>query len=101
MTYTKCVKSFSKGKILEKKSQITVKEYYSIKELETPGKNIVRKVRNSFMYKDNNFILDTFNVGEVRVSVLIIQGHKDKKAVAMPDIITKNVVAEIACRFIR
>lgn len=101
MTYTKCVKAFSKGKILEKKSQITVKEYYSIKELQTPGKNIVRKVRNSFMYKDNNFVMDTFKVGDMNVSVLIIQGHKDKKTVAMPEIIAKNVVAEIACEFMR
>lgn len=54
------------------------------------------------MYFSNNFILDTFKVeGELVVSVLIIQGLKDKTKVEMPEIISKNIVAEIACEFIR
>ena len=102
MTYTKCVKSFLKGRISEKRSQITIKEYSSIRELEIAGKTVVKKTRSSFMYFSNNFILDTFKVeGGLVVSVLIIQGLKDKTKVEMPEIISKNIVAEIACKFIR
>lgn len=78
-----------------------MKEFYSIKDLETPGKQISRKTRNSFMYENNNFVIDSFKVGDLSLCMLIVQGHKDKKFVVIPDIILKNTVAEIACEIRR
>lgn len=102
MSYTKCIKSFLKGRITEKRSQIGVREYYSIRELEVPGKSVVKKTRSSFMYNGNNFILDTFTAADGLVaSVLVVQGLKDKKTIEMPDIISKNIVAEMACELSR
>lgn len=83
--------------MLEKKRQITVKEYYSLRELQTPSKNIVRKTRTSFMYHNNNFILDTFCVDGITASMLNIQGTKERKEIDIPDIISKNILAEISC----
>lgn len=101
VSYTKCEKTFDKGRISEKRRQISVKEYYSLRDLQTPGKNIVRKKRSSFMYEHNNFVLDTFSVDGKTVSVLIIQGHKDKREIKVPDIIKKNILEEISCELMR
>lgn len=78
-----------------------MKEFYSIQSLETPGKKILKKVRNSFMFENNNFVIDSFKVGDLSLCMLIIQGHKDKSSVVIPEIILKNTVAEIACKFKR
>ena len=101
MSFGKCVKLLKDGKVIENRSQISIKEYYSIKDLVTPGKIVIKKDRWSFMHAGNNFIVDTCEVDGLVFSVLIIQGHKDRKTVVIPEIIEKNIISEISCEINR
>ena len=91
LSFGKCSKELKNGKILERRSQITIKEYYSIKNLQTPWKIVIKKQRSSFMHAGNYFIMDTMEIAGLVFSVLVIQGHKDRKAVNIPDIIKNNI----------
>jgi len=91
----------SEGRILEKKRQISLREYLSVKELYAPNKMIVHKTRCSFMYKNNNFILDTMNLNGLNFSILVIQGFKNTVSVEMPSIIQKNIIKEVSCKLNR
>lgn len=62
---------------------------------------IVHKVRCSFMYKNNNFILDTMNLNGLNFSILVIQGFKNTVSVEMPAIIQKNIIKEVSCKLKR
>ena len=99
--YTKCDKVAVDGTILEKKRGISLREYLSVKELWAPNKFIRKKTRGSFMYKNNNFILDTEDYAGLKFSILVIQGFKNTTEVELPDIIEKNIVKEVSCEFIR
>ena len=96
VNFSKCTKSLQNGKAIELKSQLTIREWYSINQLDTPGKIVIKKQRSSFMHAGNFFNLDTSEIGGLTFSVLIIQGHKDRKTVEIPEIIKQNIIAEIS-----
>ena len=72
-----------------------------MKEIYAPNKLIKKRVRNSFMYKGFNFILDTLVIDGLTFSILVIQGYHDSSKIEIPLIIKNNIVNEISCNFKR
>lgn len=85
--FIRCEKTVKDGVFSEKRRQITLREYLSVKKLFAPNKFIKSKIRSCFMYKKNFFQIDEFNVKDTTFSVCVIQGHKDKAKVVLPPIL--------------
>lgn len=95
-SYIMCEKSVKNNQIFEKRRQVGYREFQNVKNLYAPNKYINKKVRHSFMWNKINFILDTMNVDGIDVSILVIQGFKDKTEIQLPEIIEKNIVKEVS-----
>lgn len=100
VSYIMCEKSVENGKIFEKRRQVGYREYQNVKNLYAPNKYFSKKIRHSFMWNKINFILDTMNVDGIDISILVIQGFKNKKEVHVPEIIEKNIVKEVSDKIV-
>mmetsp|Transcript_3817 Transcript_3817/g.4240 ORF Transcript_3817/g.4240 Transcript_3817/m.4240 type:complete len:473 (+) Transcript_3817:48-1466(+) len=70
---------------IQRKRQITAREYMSLFEERDPTRKTLTKIRQCFIYQEQYFLIDTYTNVEDRFSLLMIEASKDMETVKIPD----------------
>ena len=85
-TYTHSVSYKEKEQVIEKKRQITAREYMKLLENVDKSMKILTKKRQCFLYNKTYMILDTYTNVDGLPALLRILNEKDAKEVDIPKI---------------
>ena len=86
---------YSDDQLITHRRQISWKEYESQERLVLSDTRPVVRERAAFLWKDQSFILDTFNVDEYSFAILIIQSQIQRAKTIIPEILSNHEVQEI------
>lgn len=76
--FIRCEKTMDeKGVYSEKRRQISLREFLSVSKIYAPNRFVSKKVRSCFMFQNNYFQVDQFEVKGTTFSVCVIQAQKD------------------------
>ena len=82
-----------KGEKIQKKRQITAREYIELSESPDLSKQKIKKTRQCFIYERQYFIVETFLNIEHNPTVLRVECTEDRQKMKLPPFVT--VVREV------
>ena len=82
--YQNEVRFIADGERIQKKKQITAREYLEALEQRDPARKQVRKIRQCFIYERQYFMVDTFVTIEGKPSILRIESNSNSESTAIP-----------------
>ena len=93
-TYSHEMRSYQSGERIEKRRQISAREYIELLEQsKDPKRKTLKKVRQCFIYEQQYFLVETFMNVDCQPSLLRIETTKEHKELAIPSFL--DVIREV------
>jgi len=93
-TYSHQIRTYKEGERIEKKRQISAREYIELLEQnKDPAKKTLKKVRQCFIYAQQYFLVETFINVDGQPSLLRIETTTEHKELRIPDFL--DVIREV------
>lgn len=92
-TYSHEMRQYKENQRIEKKRQISAREYIELQEQQTNKKRVLKKMRQCFIYDKQYYLVETLLSVDEQPSLLRIESSKEHKDLTIPDFL--DIIREV------